>query len=97
MSEPGGFKRYTLKPEPDVGPRSDRSERLWPTILDADVAALNLEVGGPGDLTALQQHDWRGDFVAGVVDVRSLEVETAAEVADRIRVSCVSCRPTGSA
>lgn len=83
--EPGGFKRYTMEPHLHDAPDAGRAEPLWPCILDADITALNLEVGGPGDLETLTRHGWPGDFVAGVIDVRSLEIEPAAVVAERIR------------
>jgi hypothetical protein len=54
-------------------------------VLDADIHALNYEVGRTGteDLKPLQDHGWSKDFVAGAIDVKSTITETADEVADR--------------
>jgi 5-methyltetrahydropteroyltriglutamate--homocysteine methyltransferase len=56
--------------------------------------ALNFEIGNTGkaDLKPLAKANWERDFVAGVIDVRSLEVEPATVVASRIR-DCLEVIP----
>jgi len=83
-----GFKRYVLGDDPaevaeaeDSGPLA----ALWPTVLDADVRALNTEALDAEDLSSLEHSPWPGHVVAGVIDVRSAVVESATEVAERIR------------
>jgi len=83
-----GFKRYVLGDDPsevaeaeDAGPLA----ALWPTVLDADVRALNTEALDAHDITAFRESPWPRDVVAGVIDVRTGEVESAETVAQRIR------------
>lgn len=83
-----GFKRYVLGDDPSeiteevpAGPLA----ALWPTVLDADVRALNAEALDAEDFAALRDSPWRGDVVAGVVDVRTEHVESPDAVAARIR------------
>ena len=40
---------------------------------------------GPDDLKPLADNSWDKPFVAGVIDVKQVTVETAEQVADRIR------------
>jgi 5-methyltetrahydropteroyltriglutamate--homocysteine methyltransferase len=83
-----GFKRYVLGDD-----RSEIAEEeaagplaaLWPTVLDADVQTLNTEALDAEDLSALRESPWPGDVVAGVIDVRTEEVESPDAVAARIR------------
>jgi len=42
---------------------------------------------------ALQQGGWEKDFIAGVIDVKSVEVESAEGVADRIRACLDVVKP----
>jgi methionine synthase II (cobalamin-independent) len=66
---------------------TQRSRNIFPHVLGANIDVLNFEVGrlGPDDLKPLLEHGWDKPFVAGVVDVKQGIVETADEVADRIR------------
>ncbi len=66
----------------------DRARALFPGAQDAHMDALNYEVGrtGPDDLKPLADAGWDKDFVAGVIDVKTTITETAADVADRIRM-----------
>jgi 5-methyltetrahydropteroyltriglutamate--homocysteine methyltransferase len=56
-------------------------------VLDANIDALNYEVGrtGADDLKPLTDNNWTKPFVAGVIDVKSTVTESADEIADRIR------------
>lgn len=68
-----------------AGPQ--RAAAVFPKVTDANITALNYEVGrmGPDDLKPLLDNNWDKPFVAGVVDVKTTITETAEEVADRIR------------
>ncbi|HEY3604062.1 MAG TPA: 2-hydroxypropyl-CoM lyase [Sporichthyaceae bacterium] len=82
-----GFKRYVLGDDPaatedePAGPLA----ALWPTVLEANVQVLNAEALDAADLASLRDAPWPADVVAGVIDVRTEQVETASEVAARIR------------
>ena len=67
-----------------------RSKACFPRAHVMKMDALNFEIGntGPDDLKPLAKAKWDRDFVAGVIDVRSTEVEPATVVAARIR-SCL--------
>src|SRR5882757_2779729 len=84
-----GFKRYVLGDDPSGVEDEDEPTgplaALWPTVLDADVQVLNAEALDTADLAALRDSPWPGDVVAGVIDVRTEQVETVSEVAARIR------------
>jgi 5-methyltetrahydropteroyltriglutamate--homocysteine methyltransferase len=83
-----GFKRYVLGDDPSEVAEAEDSgplAALWPTVLDADVRVLNIEALDADDLNSLRLAPWSADVVAGVIDVRNADVESAAEVADRIR------------
>jgi 5-methyltetrahydropteroyltriglutamate--homocysteine methyltransferase len=71
-----------------------RSKACFPRAHHMKMDALNFEIGntGAGDLKPLAKANWDRDFVAGVIDVRSLEVEPATVVADRIR-DCLEVIP----
>ena len=58
------------------------------------MTALNYEIAhrGAGDLQALEKNSWEKDFIAGVIDVKSVEIEQADEVADRVR-ACLEVVP----
>lgn len=81
------FGAWVLDRRPAAAPAPERAQAIFPKVLDANIHALNYEVGrtGPDDLKPLKDHDWSKDFVAGVIDVKSTVTETAEEVADRIR------------
>lgn len=81
------FGAWVLDKRPAAAPAPERAQGIFPHVLDADIQALNYEVGrtGPEDLKPLIDHEWSKDFVAGVIDVKSTVTETAEEVADRIR------------
>jgi hypothetical protein len=59
------------------------------------ISALNYEIAhqGAGDLAALQKNGWDKDFIAGVIDVKSVEIEAAEAVADRIRACLNVVKP----
>jgi|GEM_PF-341580 len=71
-----------------------RSKACFPRAHAMKMDILNFEIGntGSGDLKPLAKANWDRDFVAGVIDVRSLEVEPASVVADRIR-DCLEVIP----
>ncbi|MBS4728722.1 cobalamin-independent methionine synthase II family protein [Mycobacterium sp. SM1] len=81
------FGAWILDRRPASAPAPERARAIFPQVLDAQIDALNYEVGrmGPDDLKPLLDHGWPKDFVAGVIDVKSTITETADEVADRIR------------
>jgi 5-methyltetrahydropteroyltriglutamate--homocysteine methyltransferase len=60
---------------------------LFPAVLDAVVDQLVLEFARKGyeDLPVLAKSGWNRDVGLGVIDVKTTEVESAGEVADRIR------------
>jgi 5-methyltetrahydropteroyltriglutamate--homocysteine methyltransferase len=82
-----GFKRYVLGDDPSAAEDepTDPLAALWPTVLDATVQVLNVEALDAADLAALRDAPWPHDVVAGVIDVRTEQVETPSEVAARIR------------
>jgi methionine synthase II (cobalamin-independent) len=71
------------------------AEAIFPRVQRVDIAVLNYELAhrGAGELAALAQAGWDKDFVAGVIDVKSVEIETSAAVADRIRACLAVVRP----
>jgi 5-methyltetrahydropteroyltriglutamate--homocysteine methyltransferase len=71
-----------------------RSKACFPRAHHMNMDMLNFEIGntGSGDLKPLAKANWDRDFVAGVIDVRSLEIEPASVVADRIR-DCLEVIP----
>ena len=81
------FGAWVLDRRPAAAPAPERAYALFPQVNDANITALNYEVGrmGPDDLKPLVDHNFSKDFVAGVIDVKSTITETADEVADRIR------------
>jgi methionine synthase II (cobalamin-independent) len=81
------FGAWVLDQRPSDAPAPARAQGIFPKALDANMDALNYEVGrtGPDDLKPLLDHKWSKDFVAGIIDVKSTITETADEVADRIR------------
>ena len=81
------FGAWVLDHRPSSAPAPERALAIFPKVLDANIDALNYEVGrtGPDDLKPLLDHGWSKSFVAGIIDVKSTVTETADEVADRIR------------
>lgn len=81
------FGAWVLDRRPAAAPAPERAQAIFPKVLDANITALNYEVGrtGPDDLKPLLDNNWQKPFVAGVIDVKSTVTETAEEVADRIR------------
>jgi 5-methyltetrahydropteroyltriglutamate--homocysteine methyltransferase len=81
------FGAWVLDHRPAAAPAPERAHGIFPKVLDANIDALNYEVGrtGPDDLKPLLDNNWTKPFVAGVIDVKSTVTETAEEVADRIR------------
>ncbi|MGH3947565.1 MAG: cobalamin-independent methionine synthase II family protein [Pseudonocardiaceae bacterium] len=81
------FGAWVLDRRPSSAPAPERAQAIFPQVLDANIDALNYEVGrtGSDDLKPLTDHNWSKNFVAGIVDVKSTVTETADEVADRIR------------
>jgi methionine synthase II (cobalamin-independent) len=72
-----------------------RAHAIFPRVHRVHINALNYEIAhkGAGDLLALEEGGWEKDFIAGVIDVKSVEVETAEGVADRIRACLDVVRP----
>jgi 5-methyltetrahydropteroyltriglutamate--homocysteine methyltransferase len=66
---------------------TQRARNIFPKVFGADIDVLNYEVGRVGvhDLEPLAENGWDKPFVAGVVDVKQVTVETAEEIAERIR------------
>jgi 5-methyltetrahydropteroyltriglutamate--homocysteine methyltransferase len=81
------FGAFVLDKRASDAPAPERAYAIFPHVLDANITALNYEVGrtGPDDLKPLTDNDWQKPFVAGVIDVKSTVTESADEVADRIR------------
>jgi 5-methyltetrahydropteroyltriglutamate--homocysteine methyltransferase len=81
------FGAWVLDHRPAHAAAPERAHGVFPGVLDANIDALNYEVGrtGPDDLKPLLDNNWTKPFVAGVIDVKSTVTETAEEVADRIR------------
>ena len=71
-----------------------RAKAAMPRAKQCNMHILNYEIGrmGAGDLVPLGKAGWDRDFVAGVIDVRNVEIETATEVAERIR-ACLEYIP----
>jgi len=81
------FGAWVLDHRPAHASAPERAHGIFPQVLEANIDALNYEVGrtGPDDLKPLLDNNWTKPFVAGVIDVKSTVTETAEEVADRIR------------
>lgn len=81
------FGAWVLDHRPTAAPAPERARAIFPKVLDANIDALNYEVGrtGPDDLKPLLDHHWTKPFVAGIINVKTTVTETADEVADRIR------------
>ncbi len=71
-----------------------RASAIFPRVHRCNITALNYEIAhrGSGDLQALKKGAWEKDFIAGVIDVKSVEIEQADEVADRVR-ACLEVVP----
>ncbi|MGH8998303.1 MAG: cobalamin-independent methionine synthase II family protein [Acidimicrobiia bacterium] len=78
----------------DKDAATPRAKAVMPRAKRCNMHILNYEIGrtGAGDLVPLGKAGWDRDFVAGVVDVRTVEIETATEVAERIR-ACLEYVP----
>lgn len=76
------------------GATTGRSAAIFPRASGLMMTALNYEIAhwGPEDLEPLGQAGWERPFIAGVIDVKSVEIDQADEVADRIR-SCLKFVP----
>ena len=72
-----------------------RARAIFPRVHRVHISALNYEIAhkGAGDLLALQKGGWEKDFIAGVIDVKSVEVESAEGVADRVRACLDVVKP----
>jgi len=81
------FGAFVLDKRASDAPAPERAHAIFPHVLNANITALNYEVGrtGPDDLKPLTENNWTKPFVAGVIDVKSTMTESADEVADRIR------------
>jgi 5-methyltetrahydropteroyltriglutamate--homocysteine methyltransferase len=81
------FGAFVLDKRASDAPAPERAYAIFPHVLNANITALNYEVGrtGPDDLKPLADNNWTKPFVAGVIDVKSTVTESADEVADRIR------------
>ncbi len=82
----GGSFRLSRR---ERGSTTSRAEAIFPRSGKVNIWALNYEIAhmGVGDLEPLRKNNWDKPFIAGVIDVKSLETETAEEVADRIRAA----------
>ena len=78
---------------PDV--TTARAEAIFPRVHRVHISALNYEMAHRGgeDLASLQRGGWDRDFIAGVIDVKSVEIETPETVAERIRACLHVVRP----
>ncbi len=81
------YGAWVLDHRPSTAAAPERALAIFPQVNDANIHALNYEVGriGADDLQPLKDNGWSKDFVAGIVDVKSTITETSEEVADRIR------------
>jgi 5-methyltetrahydropteroyltriglutamate--homocysteine methyltransferase len=81
------FGAWILDRRPSAAPAPQRAQAIFPQTNEANIDALNYEVGrtGSDDLKPLLDNNWSKDFVAGIIDVKTTVTETSAEVADRIR------------
>ena len=72
-----------------------RAQAIFPRVHRVHISALNYEIAhqGAGDLVALEEGGWDKDFIAGVIDVKSVEIEAAEAVADRIRACLEVVQP----
>jgi len=72
-----------------------RAQAIFPRVHRVHISALNYEIAhqGAGDLVALEKGGWDKDFIAGVIDVKSVEIEAAEAVADRIRACLEVVKP----
>jgi len=72
-----------------------RAQAIFPRVHRVHISALNYEIAhqGAGDLVALEKGGWEKDFIAGVIDVKSVEIEAAEAVADRIRACLGVVKP----
>ena len=86
MEARGGSFRLSRR---ERGATTNRAEAIFPRSGKVNIWALNYEIAhmGVGDLEPLRKNNWDKPFIAGVVDVKSTETETAEEVADRIRAA----------
>jgi 2-hydroxypropyl-CoM lyase len=101
---PSGYARDGLTPgregseyvlsQRDRDATTARAQAIFPRVHRVHISALNYEIAhkGAGDLVALEKGGWEKDFIAGVIDVKSVEIEAAEAVADRIR-ACLDVVP----
>ena len=77
------------------GATTARARAIFPRVHRVHISALNYEIAhqGAGDLVALEKGGWDKDFIAGVIDVKSVEIEAAEAVADRIRACLEAVKP----
>ena len=61
------FGAFVLDKRASDAPAPERAHAIFPHVLDANITALNYEVGrtGPDDLKPLPDNDWTKTFVAG--------------------------------
>ena len=73
------FGAFVLDKRASDAPAPERAHAIFPHVLDANITALNYEVGrtGPDDLKPLTDNNWTKPFVAGVIDVKSTVTESA--------------------
>ena len=76
------------------GATTARSGAIFPRASGLTMTALNYEIAhwGSEDLEPLGHAAWDKPFIAGVIDVKSVEIDQADEVADRIR-ACLKFVP----
>jgi 2-hydroxypropyl-CoM lyase len=76
------------------GATTARSAAIFPRASGLTMTALNYEIAhwGSEDLEPLGHAAWEKPFIAGVIDVKSVEIDQADEVADRIR-ACLKFVP----
>jgi 5-methyltetrahydropteroyltriglutamate--homocysteine methyltransferase len=75
-----------------VGPR--RYAPMFPDFLDFDVDEIHVEMAGRefAELEIIAEIAQRCDVAVGIVDVKSYYVETARDIADRVR-ACLKYAP----
>jgi 5-methyltetrahydropteroyltriglutamate--homocysteine methyltransferase len=80
-----------LRDQDDV---TARSKACFPRAKKLNLHALNFEIAntGVGELKPLAKANYEGNFIAGVIDVRTVEIEPATVVASRIR-ACLDVMP----
>src|SRR4029077_19587658 len=79
------FGAFVLDKRASDAPAPERAYAIFPHVLNANITALNHEVGrtGPDDLKPLADNNWSKPFVAGGGGVKSTATQRAGAGAPR--------------